>query len=99
MRNTAYEMTYSDRNYGELTCWLREAAGDNASEQRRLRRNLRTARASELTARQQQVLTMRYEQGLRVTQIAAALGVNKSTVSRTLRRAEHRLERYLRYAL
>ena len=34
-----------------------------------------------------------------ITQIARQLGVNPSTVSRTLRRAQERLRRYLQYAL
>ncbi len=99
MKNTAYEPSYSAKNYGEMARWLREAAGDNEGELRRLRRNLRVARECELTPRQQQMLELRYEQGLRVTQIARVLGVNKSTVTRTIARAEHRLERCLRYAL
>lgn len=99
MKNTPYEMTYSARSYGEMKQWLRVNAGDNEGELRRLRRNLSTVRELELTPRQRLVLTMHYEQGMRVTQIAAALGVNKSTVSRTISRAEARLKRYLRYAL
>ena len=51
----------------------------------------------ELTPRQREVLLAHYRQGLRITQIAEQLGVSKSTVSRTLRRAEENLRRFLRY--
>lgn len=99
MKSTRYEKKYIAKNYGELKAWLRDAAGDNEGEQYRLQRNLSAVREIELTPRQREMLFMHYEQGLRVTQIAAALGVNKSTVSRTISRAEARLKRYLRYAL
>ena len=38
-----------------------------------------------------------YFQQMNIPQIAAQRGVNKSTVSRTLRRAEEKIRRYLRY--
>ena len=51
----------------------------------------------ELTELQRQTLTAYYFQRQTIPQIAAERGVNKSTVSRTLRRAEEKLRRYLRY--
>lgn len=51
----------------------------------------------ELTELQRQTLTAYYFHQQTIPQIAAERGVNKSTVSRTLRRAEERLRRYLRY--
>lgn len=51
----------------------------------------------ELTEVQRQVLLAYYFQEKTVTQIAKDRGVNKSTVSRTLRRAENRLKRFLKY--
>ena len=65
----------------------------------RLRRNLRQARERELTPRQRQMVALYYDRGLNMVQIARRLGVNRSTVSRTLRRARDRLYRYLRYGL
>ena len=52
---------------------------------------------SQLTAIQQQVLTAYYFQEMTIAEIAASRGVHKSTVSRTLKRAELRLRRYLKY--
>lgn len=51
----------------------------------------------ELTQLQRQTLLAYYFQEQTVTQIAEDRGVNKSTVSRTLKRAEQKLRRYLRY--
>ncbi len=51
----------------------------------------------ELTELQRQTLTDYYFREMTIPQIATERGVNKSTVSRTLRRAEEKLRRYLRY--
>ncbi len=51
----------------------------------------------ELTALQRQTIFDYYLQRQSITQIAKARGVNKSTVCRTLHRAEGKLRRYLRY--
>lgn len=51
----------------------------------------------ELTPLQRQTLVAYYFQEQKITQIAQERGVNKSTVSRTLHRAEEKLRRYLRY--
>jgi RNA polymerase sigma factor (sigma-70 family) len=51
----------------------------------------------ELTELQRQTLTAYYFHQQTIPQIARERGVNKSTVCRTLRRAEERLRRYLRY--
>ena len=51
----------------------------------------------ELTELQRQTLIAYYFQDQTIPQIAAERGVNKSTVSRTLHRAEDKLRRYLKY--
>ena len=51
----------------------------------------------ELTQLQRQTLIAYYFQEQTIPQIAAERGVNKSTVSRTLHRAEEKLRRYLKY--
>ena len=91
--------TRSSEWAGDMTVWLREQANDNQEQMERLRRNLRRAREQELTPRQQQILTLRYEQNMNGAEIARMLGLNRSTVSRTIRRAQERLRRCLQYAL
>jgi len=84
---------------GDLTVWMRENAEDNSEQLSRLRRNLRRAREQELTPRQNEFLRLYFDEGKNMSEIAAETGVNRSTVSRTLRRARQRLYHFLRYGL
>ena len=51
----------------------------------------------ELTPLQREALIAYYIQGQTITQIARDRGVQKSTISRTLHRAEEKLRRFLKY--
>lgn len=53
--------------------------------------------ANELTAHQKRVVLGYYYEHKTITQLAQEFGVNKSTVWRTLRRAEDRMRRMLKY--
>ena len=52
---------------------------------------------NELTDLQRDAIIAYYFHRNTISEIAALRGVHKSTVSRTLRRAEEKLRRYLRY--
>lgn len=52
----------------------------------------------ELSERQREVVQLYYFEGRNIPQIAAELGVNKSTVSRTLARGLHNIEKRLEYS-
>ena len=97
MRDTPFNSRSSEW-IGDMTVYRRETAEDNQLQLERLRRNLRTAREQELTPRQRQMLELRYDRQMSVTEIARELGVRPSTVSRTLARARERLRRCLRYS-
>lgn len=84
---------------GSLLMWLREHAGDNREDLDRLHRNLVQAIQNELTPRQRKLLQMYYSEGLSMTEISVELGVNKSTVSRTLARAQQNLKHVLKYSI
>lgn len=58
---------------------------------------LRKVIEQELTLPQREILIAYYFQEKTMSQIAADRGINKSTVCRTLRRAEERVRRCLRY--
>ena len=98
MRDTRFDSRSSEW-IGDMTVWLRDHAEDNSDQLERLQRNLRRAREQELTPRQREILALYYDRGLKMPQIARKLGVNRSTVSRTVKRAKERLYRCLRYAL
>ena len=70
--------------------------GSRLPKQVQLQRVQRVIR-EELTELQRQTLIAYYFQEQTIPEIAAERGVNKSTVSRTLRRAEEKLRRYLKY--
>ena len=70
--------------------------GPRLSKDVQLRR-VRKVIEAELTPCQKQTLSAYYFRQLTIPQIAEEQGVNKSTVSRTLRRAEERVRRCLRY--
>lgn len=95
MENTPFD----PMDIAGLHIWRREQRGDNRQRLERLSHNLPLAVRQELTPCQRRMLEMRYYQGMRVTDIAAELGISKSSVSRTLRRARDRLYRSLRYSL
>lgn len=95
MENTPFDPI----DIASLHVWRQMQGGDNSQRLERLTHNLPMAVREELTPRQRSMLEMRYYQGMRVTDIAQELGVSKSNVSRTLRRARERLYRSLRYSL
>ena len=70
--------------------------GPRLPRQVQLQRVQRVIR-EELTELQRETLLAYYFQELTIPEIAAQRGVHKSTVSRTLKRAETKLRRYLRY--
>lgn len=70
--------------------------GPRLPKQVQLERVKRVIR-EELTPLQRETLLAHYFGKQTVTEIARSRGVNKSTVCRTLKRAESRLQRFLRY--
>ncbi len=98
MRNILFD-NRSSEHLGDMAVWARSHAEDNSEQLARLRRNLRKAREQELTKRQREMVSLYYDQGMTIPQIAEQLGLNRSTVSRTLRRARERLYRFLQYSL
>ena len=93
MRNTTSEANMDPR------LWCREHGADNTGTLQRLMTYLPRAMETELTARQRQMIHMYFYEEMTVTQIAQALSLNPSSVSRTLHRATQRLLRVLRYAV
>lgn len=61
------------------------------------RKRLQNVIDNELTPRQRQILLAYYFQNQNQAQIARELGVHRSTVNRTLQRAEKRVRRCLKY--
>lgn len=71
-----------------MTCFQGQT---NRREREEYRKFLYRAIKTQLTHRQTQVMLLYYFEGKNITEIAQELGLNKSTISRTLRRSLNRL--------
>ena len=80
-----------------MAVYNRQMAPDNDQELSLLKRNLIRALKEDITPRQRETMLLYYGQGLNMREIGLKLGVDKSTVSRTIKRGELRLRRCLRY--
>ena len=81
----------------DMAVYARAMASDNSAQMSRVKRNLLRALREDVTPRQREMLLLYYGEQLNMRQIGTRLGVDKSTVSRTIKRGEARLRRCLRY--
>ena len=94
MRNIQYD---NRSDWVDLSGFVQVMSADNQDRMAEIQACLGKALREDVTPRQQQVLFLYYVQGLNMRQIAEALGVERSTVSRTLKRGEERIRRRMRY--
>lgn len=69
----------------------------NTQTLNRVKASLTRALREDITEKQREYLLLYYAQGKNMVEIGRELGVDKSTVSRTIKRGEARLRRCLRY--
>lgn len=79
--------------------FLRGDSSENKNQMERVLKNLPIAIDRELTARQRQILRMRFYQEKSVSEIARELGISKSAVSKSIARSTYLLFRVLQYSL
>ena len=95
MPNTRYRR---GRLYAaDMAMYSRQIAADNSREVSRLKRNLIRCLREDVTAKQREAMLLYYAEGKNMREIGERLGVDKSTISRTIKRGERRLQRCLRY--
>ena len=94
MRTVSYDNTFG---MVDLAVYTELMAQDNKDQINRLKRNLTHALRQDITQRQREYMLLYYGKSMSMEAIAQQCGVNKSTVSRTLRRGRQRLYRCLRY--
>ncbi|MBM6926812.1 sigma-70 family RNA polymerase sigma factor [Pseudoflavonifractor phocaeensis] len=80
-----------------MSLYSKAMAGDNSEQVNRLRRNVTLALREDVTPRQRECMLLYYGKGLNMREIGEIMGINKSTVSRIIKRGERRLRRCLRY--
>ncbi len=95
MANTRYRR--GGAYAADMAVYARAMAADNSAQLSRVKRNLVRALREDVTPRQREVLLLYYAEQLNTRQIGEKLGVDKSTVARTIKRGEARLRRCLRY--
>lgn len=83
--------------YGEYSTYIASLGEDNSDTHSTLIKNLRRALRDDITDRQRQMIQMYYVDKMKMCEIARLLGVNTSTVSRTISRGEARLQKCLKY--
>lgn len=101
MKSTRYEGPFDTRAsewIGDMSAWRQANDPDNSEQRERLFRNLHKVMRDELTPRQRQMVEMYYFQKKNIPKIAEELGLNRSTVSRTLNRGMGRIQKYLKYS-
>lgn len=94
MKQISYENSYGS---ADMTVYTYLMSEDNQEQMGRLKRNLSQALRRDITPRQREYMNLYYGKCMSIPEIAKELGVNKSTVSRTLKRGRQRLFRCLRY--
>ena len=81
--------------------YLQEISAGQDSDNRRqiakAKRLLRQVIQNDLTTRQREMVLLYFAEHRNMSEIAGLLQVNKSTVSRTIKRALNKLYKYLRY--
>ena len=81
----------------DMAVYARTMSSDNSAQHELLKRSLVRALREDVTEKQRRCLLMYYGDGLNMREIGERLGVDKSTVSRNIKRGEKRLQRCLRY--
>lgn len=94
MKRISYENTFG---MVDMAVYSALMADDNREQMGRLKRNLTHALRQDITPRQREYMMLYYGKCMSMSEIARQFGVNKSTVSRTLKRGRQRLFRCLRY--
>ena len=83
MKKISYDNTFG---MVDLAVYSTMMAQDNREQIGRLKRNLTHALRQDITPRQREYMLLYYGKNMSMEAIARELGVNKSTVSRTLKR-------------
>ncbi|MBQ6337267.1 MAG: sigma-70 family RNA polymerase sigma factor [Ruminococcus sp.] len=90
-------VTLSEKSCDIVSYLLYNRGSTNRPERERMKRLLYRAIRHELTDRQRDCLTLHYLQRMKVKDIAAQLGLSKSTVSRHITAAERKLRHVAAY--
>lgn len=99
-RDREFDVTQFKQDRQAYADWFRTqfSADDEENAVQNLAKMIHAAIQYELTDPQRTYFTAYYLDGLTMEEIGEIHGVNKSTVSRTVKRARDRIERVLKYS-
>ena len=80
-----------------ISALIGDAESSNSEKHRLMLKILRKVIAEELTERQREMITLYYFDKANIPQIAEMLGVNRSTVSRTISRGRRNIMEKMKY--
>lgn len=92
------KLTEENRNQLEYIFYRRISSPEMMLDLDSLQKRIRLMLRYELTPTQRKYMELYYWNKMTMENIAKKYGVNKATVSRTLKRARTRLSKYLKYA-
>jgi len=81
----------------EIAALIGDTESNNSEKHRLMLKILRKVIAEELTERQREMITLYYFDRANIPQIAEMLGVNRSTVSRTITRGRRNIMEKMKY--
>ena len=81
----------------EISTLIGDTESNNSEKHRLMLKILRKVIAEELTERQREMITLYYFERVNIPQIAEMLGVNRSTVSRTISRGRRNIMEKMKY--
>lgn len=80
-----------------ISALIGDTAESNSVQHNLMIKVMRNVIENELSARQRQMITLYYFQKMNIPEIAKTLGVNRSTVSRTISRGRRNIMEKLKY--
>lgn len=80
-----------------ITAIIGDDSGDNSERHRLILKVMRNVIENELSERQRQMITLYYFNRMNIPEIAETLGVNRSTVSRTISRGRRNILIRMKY--
>ena len=95
-RRVHWDFSNSNREMFNLFNQISESES-NSDKLKTVRKALKKVVEQQLTTRQKQVIVLYYYKQIDMPAIAEMLGINVSTVSRTLNRARQNIMKYLQY--
>lgn len=81
----------------EISALIGDTESNNSAKHRMMLKILRKVIEEELTERQREMITLYYFHKVNIPQIAERLGVNRSTVSRTISRGRRNIMEKMKY--